>query len=740
MITNIKLSKFTASLIIFIFGCIAIVTVAPKTASALSGSDFKAGRIIDDTVFYNSSSMTVPQIQEFLNSKVPICDTNGTKPYASTTRAAYGTSRGYPPPYTCLKDYSQTIPTITNGGSDLCKNSVTGGTKSAAQIIYDASVACGINPQTLIVLLQKEQSLITDDWPWSNQYRSATGYGCPDTAPCDAEFYGFFNQVYQAAKAFRRYEANPNSYNYKANRNNNIYYNPNLSGCGSSNVFIENQATASLYIYTPYQPNASALNNLYGTGDSCGAYGNRNFWRMFNDWFGSTYTSGASFINSIPVTVIAQPQANPAVGQEITYVVSFKNNLSYSITFDGVGVVGRGENINTGDNRDFGWQGPATLAAGASRQFTFTTKIKNSGNTFVWPAIFYQGNYMQYNNWGTTIVSHPANFTLSQPLTISHNSIYAGQNITFSAVLKNNEPYPINYDAIGIPIKFYDRYSYDAIWVGPGIVAPGAEIHLSAVRNIDKPGPFTYWVSNSFGGNYTTIGSVRNFTSIEPTPNFSVSGLNFNSSSPALGQSLATTFTVTNNLPVPIDVDGVGVIGRLGTLNGANRDIHWQGPVRFEANETKTFTGFSRNITDVGNHYYWIGVLDNNSYIQYNNWGSTVVSRAPSFSVSGLTLNTSSPAVGGNIEAAFTITNNLPVPIDIDGLGVVGRFGAFNGLNRDIDWRGPISFTANETKTFTAYTRTISDLGTHYYWIGVYDNGGFIQYNNWGSTVVSRAQ
>ena len=27
------------------------------------------------------------------------------------------------------------------------------------------------------------------------------GYGCPDTAACDAQYYGFFNQVYSAACA-----------------------------------------------------------------------------------------------------------------------------------------------------------------------------------------------------------------------------------------------------------------------------------------------------------------------------------------------------------------------------------------------------------------------------------------------------------------------------------------------------------------------------------------------------------
>lgn len=268
-----------------------IISVFTGKTHALDGSQFNPGRIIDDSVFFNNMSMDASQIQAFLNSKVPNCDTNGDKQYYSTgmTRSQWAQANGQPlPPYTCLKDYSQSVPAVTNGGSDLCKQSISGGTKSAASIIYDVAQACGINPQVLIVLLQKEQSLITDDWPWPVQYQKATGYGCPDTAPCDTQYYGFFNQVYQAAKAFQRYSANPDSYNYKANRNNFIYYNPNLGGCGGSNVFIENQATVNLYIYTPYQPNQAALNNLYGTGDDCSAYGNRNFWRMFSDWFGST--------------------------------------------------------------------------------------------------------------------------------------------------------------------------------------------------------------------------------------------------------------------------------------------------------------------------------------------------------------------------------------------------------------------------------------------------------------------
>ncbi len=221
-------------------------------AHALSGSEFNAGRIIDDQVFLQLiqyECVSNPVFSECQN--FPSGDTNGTKMYnGSQTRAQWAAANGRPlPPYTCLKDYTESVPNIINSGSDLCKGSIFAGVKSSSQIIAEVAQACSINPQTLLVLLQKEQSLVTDDWPWPVQYRSATGYGCPDTAPCDAEYYGFFNQVYQAAKAFQRYAANPNSYNYKANRNNYIYFNPNLGGCGGSNVFIQNQATASS-IYT----------------------------------------------------------------------------------------------------------------------------------------------------------------------------------------------------------------------------------------------------------------------------------------------------------------------------------------------------------------------------------------------------------------------------------------------------------------------------------------------------------
>lgn len=258
--------------------------LSQQKASALSGADFNPSRIIDDAVFFNPNAMNAGDIQTFLNSKVPVCDTNGTQPYAGTTRAAYSIALGHNPPFICLKDYTQSVPAMT--GDTYCNGSVSAGVKSAAQIIYDVAQACGVSPKVLIILLQKEQGLVTDDWPWETQYRAATGYGCPDTASCDSFFAGFFNQVYYAARQYQRYVKQANLFNFRPGVASNIQYNPNTA-CGSSSVTIQNQATAGLYNYTPYQPNAAALANLYGTGDGCSAYGNRNFWRMYIDWFGS---------------------------------------------------------------------------------------------------------------------------------------------------------------------------------------------------------------------------------------------------------------------------------------------------------------------------------------------------------------------------------------------------------------------------------------------------------------------
>ncbi|QNO37038.1 hypothetical protein H4J02_11295 [Protaetiibacter sp. SSC-01] len=250
----------------WLIGGLAVALVVglfpPQTqrAEAADASLFNPGYLISDAAFYNGSDMTVDAIQAFLDQKGAACGGS-----------------------LCLKNYAVT--TVAKSPDRYCSG-YGAVWHTAAQIIEGVQRSCGISARVLLVLLEKEQSLVTTTVPTTGRYRSATGYGCPDTAPCDAQFYGFFNQVYQAARQFKIYQATPTSWNYQAGRWNTIKWHPN-SACGAGSVYIQNQATAGLYIYTPYQPNAAALGNLYGTGDGCSSYGNRNFWRLWSDWFGT---------------------------------------------------------------------------------------------------------------------------------------------------------------------------------------------------------------------------------------------------------------------------------------------------------------------------------------------------------------------------------------------------------------------------------------------------------------------
>jgi hypothetical protein len=288
---KITLKTISAGLFI-ITGMLAGVCFGTHKVSALSGADFQPGYIISDSLFFNPNAMGANDIQTFLSSKVPVCDTNGSQPSSHFnssagryyTRGEWGALNGNPPPYTCLKNYTQNVPGAA--ADTYCGNGVSAGNKSAAMIISEVSWACGINPQVMIVLLQKEQGLVTDDWPWPSEYQIATGYGCPDTAACDSQYYGFFNQVYNAAHQFQRYVKQSQVFNFRGGQTSVVPYNPN-SSCGGASVYMQTNATAALYNYTPYQPNAAALANLNGSGDACSAYGNRNFWVYFNNWFGS---------------------------------------------------------------------------------------------------------------------------------------------------------------------------------------------------------------------------------------------------------------------------------------------------------------------------------------------------------------------------------------------------------------------------------------------------------------------
>lgn len=302
--------------VVFVF-CMATVAsflAASSTtpSSAANLSNFNAGNIISDAVMANYNSMTVSEIQNFLESKNS-CNNRDYNLYLQYTKAHpsidwHWDGEPYNGHFVCLSEEH------FGDGEEI------GSGMTAAEIIHDAAQKNQINPQVLIVLLQKETSLITDPVPNSSDYRKATGYGCPDTAACDSRYYGFKNQVYRAAELFR-YTLDHGYVLYPEGRNVYVGYHPSAS-CGGTHIKIENRATAALYRYTPYQPNAASLNAGYGTGDACSAYGNRNFYLYFTDWFGSTQAAVDGELTVIPDGVYSFISA---VGSERSLGVSGTN-------------------------------------------------------------------------------------------------------------------------------------------------------------------------------------------------------------------------------------------------------------------------------------------------------------------------------------------------------------------------------------------------------------------------------
>ena len=322
-----------------IFG-ISIVMLCCLLSPVVNAQTFNAGLVIDDSTFDNTSTMSISQINDWLNS-------------------VFGSS-------SCIStDHGFTAPDPTGysptSGFTYGQN-VTGG-----QVIYDAAQAYSINPQVLMVTLEKEQSLISGATGCSTlQYADAMGYGCLDggssynysgidlysingtevtsvTGACANSQLkvGFSQQVIHAAWLLKfgeqrsigniQWDVQLSNYPEQGDSWNNsddpqsCYSGPMTQGTfqicpnqsstyydgyttiDNTSIYMQSGATASLYYYTPH------LN------------GNQNFWDIFNNWFGSS-VSGDS------ISTLNFVRLNYYTGNLQIVGYSSINNYNYSNT------------------------------------------------------------------------------------------------------------------------------------------------------------------------------------------------------------------------------------------------------------------------------------------------------------------------------------------------------------------------------------------------------------------------
>lgn len=188
---------------------------AAAAASAYVGSAPSTGYIPDmlvsDTVFRASASMTATEVQAFLEMQPGR-----------------------------LKDYS---------GPDHA-----GQVKTAAEMIAEAAVAFNVSPKVILVVLQKEQSLLGDATPTQTSYDWAMGCGKADSRTF-YEYQGFGNQIWGGAD--------------KLSHNAEPWQPGTVMTIDGSTVRPANSSTYSLYKYTPHLRGTMSFWLLY--------------WRYFGD-------------------------------------------------------------------------------------------------------------------------------------------------------------------------------------------------------------------------------------------------------------------------------------------------------------------------------------------------------------------------------------------------------------------------------------------------------------------------
>lgn len=202
----------------------------PLNAKALTMSNWKAGRIIDDRLFYDNNSMSEADIQNWLNAQLT-CDTDGTKTSelgggidyngdGRISRAEWAKSvRGFTGKFICLNTYYENPSTFEN---NLQTGVIPNGAISAAAIIKRAADNNNISPKVLLVKLRKESPgpLTADEWPLPSQFDAAIGYACPDPplgqpVVCDPAYKGFYRQIAVGAWQINSYRVNYQNFRYK---------------------------------------------------------------------------------------------------------------------------------------------------------------------------------------------------------------------------------------------------------------------------------------------------------------------------------------------------------------------------------------------------------------------------------------------------------------------------------------------------------------------------------------------
>jgi hypothetical protein len=222
------------ALILALFSLSLAISAHFANAQTVVDPNFNPNNIISDNDLLDARSMTLPQIQNFLQSK-----------------NSYLANYISPNNNGVMKTAAEIIYDATNRNFD-CDGVTLSDTPTEDEKRLKCKTITTVSPKFILVLLQKEASLIEDTSPLQARLDWAAGYGCPDNWTCNPYYKGFGKQVNSASLQFLAYMQEQEKYKYQAGK---AYTFTNPYGTISNapmTVVPENKATAALYNYTPH--------------------------------------------------------------------------------------------------------------------------------------------------------------------------------------------------------------------------------------------------------------------------------------------------------------------------------------------------------------------------------------------------------------------------------------------------------------------------------------------------------
>jgi len=474
--------------LVFVFGVLFFFTLCVKDTNAVWNKSY----IIDDNVFIRSSTMTQTQIQAFLVSK-----------------------------HSYLAGYKETRSNKIGTPERLQAKG-----KSASYIIKWVATEYGINPQVILITLQKEQSLVTNTG--KNQYGLdwAMGYGVPDSGGRDYNKRGFSRQVdwgvWQLKYNYLGANNTPAEKFTKATcANVSPYCKGRTITIDGVRTYLGNGSTASLYRYTPH------------------FHGNQNFDYFYSLWF---HPYGYSFVSAkrppswmnpgqIVSTEIkikntgATTWKNDSQGTGTPMRLAITNGSGFYTTSGGMWLNSTRIKMTTatvtpGQTATFSFniKAPQTAGAYIIKMVPVITNIRSLGYKGMYFRVSVRGKVPTYQFWSNKYGDHYYTASLTKKQQMINNypdSVWNYQGVAFrsyNAAVNSATPvyqfwsnkYGDHYYTISKTKRDYLISKYpDSVWEYQGVA-----FYANKASVIGSAPVYQFW-SNKYGDHYYTISKTK---------------------------------------------------------------------------------------------------------------------------------------------------------------------------------------------------------------------------------------